>query len=309
MKANLYIANISFFYRDDLTSQDLTSELKGLSITIKDIKNHGVRFPEDSDIISLCYELYNHEFINGQTLTDLLYSKDLKTIPRDVKSVLQSMFVKLKKTEKTSQDVLDSLNNNNAHSLNGLLCSNETLINNSNIVKDNSLLINTTQNWYHFHRTFLEQNYTDETYFFNELPKYYENIYFHSNVEHTLKTLKGGLNNFIKQISLNLMYLNDYFNSVFEKYALPEALSRFSTMYPITATLEGNMARKKDLSFDFLNSTSKTKKSIYCEPHLKLKTNDNPGNKHRYNNRIYFHCGIPEIEDGKILVGYIGSHP
>lgn len=309
MKANLYIANISFFYRDDLTAQDLTSELKGLSITIKDIKNHGVRFPEDSDIISLCDELYNYTILNGQTLTDLLYAKDLKTIPRDVRLVLRSMFGKLKKNTKTSQDVLDSLDNNNAHSLNGLLCSNETLINDSDIVKDESLLINTLQNWYHFHRTFLELNYTDETYFYNELPKYYENIFFHSNVENTLKTLKGGLKNFVKQISLNLMHLNDHFNYVLEKYALREALSIFSKLYPITATLEGNINRKKDLSFDFFNSTSKTTKSIYCEPHLKLKTNDNPGNKHRYNNRIYFHCGIPEIEDGKILVGYIGSHP
>lgn len=309
MKANLYIANISFFYRDDLTAQYLTSELKGLSITIKDIKNHGVRFPEDSDIISLCYEFYYHKILNGQTLNDLLYIKDSKMIPRDVKSVLQSMFGKLKKTTKTSQDVLDSLDDNNAHSLNGLLCSNKTLINDSNIVKDESLLINTTQDWYHFHRTFLELNYTDETYFYNELPKYYENIFFHSNVEGTLKTLKGGLRNFVKQISLNLMYLNDNFNSVFEKYALLEALSRFSKLYPITATLEGNMSRTKYLSFDFFDSISKTTKSIYCEPHLKLKTNDQTGNKHRYNNRIYFHCGIPEIEDGKILVGYIGSHP
>ena len=308
MKADIYIANKSFFYRDDSTAQ-VTSELKILISTIKDIKDHGVRFPADSDIVRLCTEVYNHIILNGQTLAELLYVGQSDPVSRDVKSVLRIMFDKLKKTELTSDDVLSSLNNGDATSLSGLLCSNETLIKDSDISRYESSLINTTQDWYKFHRHFLELNYTDATYFYNELPIYYENIFFHPNVEKTFKGIDGGLNNYVKQISQNLMYLNDHFNYFAEKYTPQEAISRFSKSYPITVTLEGDIRKKKYFSFDFYDSISKTTKSIYCEPHLKLKTNDNPGDTHRDNNRIYFHCGITGIEEGKILVGYIGYHP
>lgn len=87
-----------------------------------------------------------------------------------------------------------------------------------------------------------------------------------------------------------------------EPYQRMETIRLFNTRcrFDTDASIEGNWARKKELSFQFGQDW------IYCELHMKLTLDDK--NQYSQNRRIYFHEGKPDIHDGKILIGHIGEH-
>jgi hypothetical protein len=83
-------------------------------------------------------------------------------------------------------------------------------------------------------------------------------------------------------------------------------LKRFNSIsdLDLDASIEGDVNRKKALTFYFINK-NKQDVLVYCELHLKLLYDDNRKVKQ---NRIYFHEGIDDVEEGKILIGHIGKH-
>ncbi len=107
--------------------------------------------------------------------------------------------------------------------------------------------------------------------------------------------MDGGLALFAKEIIRHLGILNDNATD----YELRTRLDSFCKKHKIEGSLEGNIDKKKDFTFEFSNQR------VCCEPHLKLKTANTAGNTHRYEHRIYFY---QDIEGGKILIGHIGVH-
>ncbi len=73
------------------------------------------------------------------------------------------------------------------------------------------------------------------------------------------------------------------------------------------ASIEGNIKRKKDLTFPFFNQEGDIE-LIYCELHLKLMYDDSGKKLLGKENRIYFHEGKSNIQNGRILIGHIGKH-
>ena len=156
-----------------------------------------------------------------------------------------------------------------------------------------------------FHRYFLSKYPCESAYFIDECAKYFPNIYFHDRNEETIKRL---LNTCSLKIIAHLSALNDIFpNCKDTPYNRIDTMKRFNSEsnFDRNASIEGDIRRKKDLSFDFINS-KKLYENIYCELHLKLIYDD--FGTYSEDRRIYFQEGKSTIFEGKILVGHIGEH-
>jgi hypothetical protein len=103
--------------------------------------------------------------------------------------------------------------------------------------------------------------------------------------------------------------LNDKFGNCIEiGLNRTQILERFSISATLdeAATLEGNANRKEKLTFQFPNDLG-VNEDVCCEPHLKLCYSDS-NNSYSNDRRIYFHEGKSNIQNGRILIGHIGTH-
>ncbi len=308
MKANLYISNSSLNYDGVSTSGQISQKLKDLHIAIQEIREDIYKHKIDEDQISTYEGIYEIKIYEGLTFYDFLSNNFPQNcaleVSRDVRIALKRMIDKAKYSNLTETDVLQHIKDNNLNSLNGLICLNSIQ------VQDDCkyTMISSKDDWYYFHRSFLTHTYIDENYFYCEIINYFPQIYFHPRIEASLKGIDGRFENFVKSIIYNLTQLNDKFKLYPIQSNLRDTLKKFSIECSVHATLEGNIRRKNDFTFSFVDAKSSKIFQVCCEPHLKLDKNDLPGNAHFYFNRIYFHPGLPEVNDGKILVGHIGSH-
>ena len=102
--------------------------------------------------------------------------------------------------------------------------------------------------------------------------------------------------------------MNDDFSLCFNPSNIVDSLREFTSICGYETTNEGNIKRKEDLTFDFVDNEG-NQESIYCEPHIKLSKSDNKGDTHYYFNRIYFHVGgYPNVANGNSMIGHIGNH-
>lgn len=307
MKSDLYLFNPSFVFDNISTLGQISERIENLLICIENIRKeiHENRIDEDS--FYKYGELYNIKIYNNLEIWEFLYgcSEDCRQINPGIRKALRSMIEKYsKQSDLSEQEILNSVKNNNDDCLSGLIFLNSIEFND---IPSNCIL-KTKDDWYNFHRFFLSQNSLNESDFFEEIKKYFPQIYFHPRVENSLKSLEGGLDKFAIPIIYNLIQLNDKFSTYSVQSNLNDTLRVFSRECSVNATLEGDIHRKPDLTFDFEDVNSKKVFPIYCEPHLKLSKSSFPGDSHHYFNRIYFHRGLPNINNGKILVGHIGAH-
>lgn len=306
MRADLFLFNSSFTYKDDLTIDNLIEQIKELNNTIKDIKEHNSKFKINEDRIYKNDSIYYLEIYKNYTISNFLFNPEIPIrIPHDIKKTFMILLDRANTSNLNEQEVVDLVKLNTRSNLNGLLILH--LINLDEIEIDSKVIIKTKEQWYKFHRSFLAENPIDETNFYNESRKYFTQINFHPNVEISLRRLEGDLEKFAGSIIYNLTQLNDKFNSYRNKYDLVETLRRFSSECDVDASLEGNASKKPALTYEFTVENSK-RVSVCCEPHLKLSESDSTGDTHFYYNRIYFHDGKPNIDEGKILVAHIGNH-
>lgn len=308
MKADLYISNSSFNYDGISTPDQISQKLKDFHIAIQEIREDINKHRIDKDQI-LTYEgIYETRIYEDIIFYDFLSNNSPQDctlkVSRDVRKAIKLVMDKAKYSGLTETEVLQRIRDNNLNSLNGLICLN--LIQTQGECKYS--IISSKDDWYYFHRSFLTHIYIEESYFYHEIINYFPQIYFHPQVETSLKGINGRLDNFVKSVIHNLTQLNDKFKMYPVQSNLRDTLRKFSVECSVDATLEGNVNRKKDFTFFFVDTKSSKKFQVCCEPHLKIDKNDLPGDTHCYFNRIYFHPGLDEINDGKILVGHIGSH-
>ena len=303
MKADLYLFNSSFIYNDEISSDDFRDNLKELQKTIQHIIEISDKFKSEKDKVFIYNGIYEIVIFENTTIVDFLYNggTSFRTF-RDEKNVLSKILDRANKIDLTEEDILHLLRNN-SDTLKGLLCLHSIDVDEI----DDKLIIQTKEHWDDFHRSFLSKNPVDESNFYYESQKYFTNIYFHPGVEASLKKLKGGLEKFAETIVYNLTKLNDNFSEINIPSDRISTLRLFSSSCGVDASPEGNASKKPLMTFEFTDEDSNSI-SICCEPHLKLGYDDLSGDTHFYYNRIHFHEGRPNVEEGRILVAHIGKH-
>jgi hypothetical protein len=231
-----------------------------------------------------------------------LYGQGGKQFDRDIVQFLRNIIDKSEVTEISKQDFIEQLKNHSSDKVYGLIGLHEI------DGVENIYSVYNKNNWISFHRYFLGLYPKSPRHFKAECEKYFPRLFIHARVEDSISSI---LQDFSKKIVYYLSCLNDKFEECkTNPYDRVKTLKKFSSLcsFDEPASNEGNIQRKKELSFSFLNSVSNREEMIYCEPHLKLSQSDNSGNSEFYFHRIYFHEGKPEIENGKILIGHIGKH-
>ena len=303
MKADLYLFNSSFICRDEISLNVLREDIKELQKIIQNIKENSAKYQSEKDQVFNYEGIYEITIFKDVTIAEFLYNNIISFRKlRDEKKVLMKILDHAIKINLNEEEILDILRND-SDNFSGLLCLHSIYVDKM----DNKLIVKTKEHWYNFHRHFLSKNPVDDSNFYSESQKYFTNIYFHPNVEKTLKKLEGGLEKFAETIVYNLTQLNDNFSVYSNPSDRIGTLRKFSSSCGVNASPEGNASRKPSLTFEFIDENSNPI-SICCEPHLKLGKADMPGDTHFYYNRIYFHEGKPNVEGGRILVAHIGKH-
>jgi len=302
MLAEIYLFNTSFEYNQRDTEDVIADKIQNIFITISKIRKECESKQIERDKFHINADFYYVKLFQEYTIQQLAYDPIENILGYEEKKVLKWLIDRCHPCDDSEEVILAKSRDINPDSLSGLLCLNKLSVDGVH----QSYLIQTFEQWKNFHRCHLSKYPKSEEYFYQELAKYFSNIYFHENVVKSLKGLEGGLRVCAKAIIVNLTHLNDHFHTETAPPNLREHLRRFSLECEVECTLEGDIARKPDLTFTFhWNGTSL---NVCCEPHLKLARSFHPGDTHYYYNRIYFHQGIPKIFGGRILVAHIGNH-
>jgi hypothetical protein len=170
------------------------------------------------------------------------------------------------------------------------------------------LVVKNEEDWLSFLRMLLPTHFSKNPEQFIYLSKYcFPQIFIHPR---NIQVIRSILSDCAKKITYHLGALNDFFKECYlqANKNLTEALRRLDSMarFDQRPSLEGNVSRKSNLSFPFINDSGK-EELIYCEAHFKLLYNDRNGSPSQ-DRRIYFHPGKDNIHSGQILVGHIGNH-
>ncbi len=295
MQFEFYIVNHSFEYRDGISKEKIENKIKSLSNDYDYIRQY-----KETDKIYVNPDIYDAIIFPELTICDFLYSpKGRKNFDRDTIAFLSNIIDKSEETSLTSKEIVgDLLPKHNENKVYGLLCLHRL----DGI--DAEYLVYNKNNWLNFHRYFLSIYSHDALFFIDECKKYYPDLYFHENNYQSIKAL---ISNSIKTV---VHYLNGLSNNFLkckqETNNRIDLLQKFNSIsnFDLDASPEGDVSRKKELTFYFINNHKKDV-PVYCELHLKLLYDDTRKVKQ---NRIYFHEGKEDIEEGKILIGHIGKH-
>lgn len=229
--------------------------------------------------------IFSVNFIDNKQLYEILFSEHI-----DFKQDYKTMLIEIINKAKT-------LNDENCHYI-GL-----------NHVDTPDNIIYTISNLMQSYYDAIE-NISSEEEFFICVKKYFQNLVFHDNVKTSLPTLKGaGLKCFSKDIISTLKTLENNFQDILQKnhQDVRKSLLELSTIIGLETTIEGNIDRKPDFTFNFKQHNG-SDISICCEPHVKLCRSSIEGDSTYYFNRLHFHVGNPNVGNGKILIGSIGYH-
>ncbi|MCO0598514.1 hypothetical protein NGI46_13835 [Peribacillus butanolivorans] len=147
--------------------------------------------------------------------------------------------------------------------------------------------------------------------FITACPLCFPNLYFHSNLVNTLRSLSAPFPKFKFEIIRHLTAINDIFHPLYKENrngGINDILKVLKAEGELSCSLEGNAeSARKRLTFEFKNKLD-IYEELVCEPHTKLEGTGNPGDTEYKYDRIYFHGGKESIADGKTLIAHIGEH-
>ncbi len=304
MTAEFYLLDRSFRYTEDLTPEELENKIYSLFLDYEYIRQY-------DEFVYKNESIYDEEIYPDVKLWEFLYDDNKSALfDKDYRKYLGIIIDRSSPTELEIEDVVGLLDTHDESNIYGLICLHRIAD------VDEKYLVYDRNDWFDFHRHFLGLYPVSESRFYSESTKYFNELFFHPEVENSLHQLEGGLAGFSKTIVRCLSKLNDILPECWPdrggKLNLPDILRTFSSKTGIETTLEGNIDRKEDLTFEFdtlINGQSGTTERIRCEPHMKISRSDNyPGDSKHYFNRIYFHPGKDHVHDGRILICHIGKH-
>jgi hypothetical protein len=301
MTAHFYLMAESFNNNANFSTGEIENKVKRLAEDVKLINEH----KETNKLYTNYKDIYPQIFIAKYTVFDFICSPQKlreEGVDRDIINALQNIIQKSEPTTVTSQEVKDELIDwNDEDNCHGLIAFHPV------DGVDNSLQIfYGIDGWYTFRRHFLGLYPKNVNFYIDECIKYFPQLYFHQDNRDTIGSI---LDECPVKIVYHLAALNDKFrDSQQPGFNRTQVLVAFSANAKLdeTASLEGDAARKKALTFSFTNSNN-VPEDICCEPHLKLCYSDYD-NSYSTDRRIYFHEGKASVESGKILIGHIGRH-
>jgi hypothetical protein len=303
MTAELYIVPESFRYRTGVKAEELEKKIKSLA----DDCFAYIRKYKDENKIYVHPDVYYVDIFDNISISDFLYDpqRTRGIFDRDAVKALRKIIAENNETSYTIDYIVkDLLPNHDENTCYGLICFNKI-----ETVQEDYLIVYNLQNWFVFRRSFLGRYPGDSGYYIDECKKYFVNLFFHERNKDTIRILFADCP---QKIVCHLSALNDILPKVLkEEKQLQVVLKRFTAAACLDeeASLEGNIAKKENLTFSFENDKGNFE-GVYCEAHLKLCYNDNYPRDTSYstNRRIYFHPGRHNIQNGKILIGHIGKH-
>jgi len=251
-----------------------------------------------------CDCLYNSEIIPGTFLYQMLYEEGASPVSFEMTKTILLIIDRATTVDCASAHQLS------ATLAGGVPACNMSLIYFYRASIQNTMGIFSKNEIIQVRRIYLAFFCPDVLEFLRSSSKPFPNLYFHPSVEQSVKTLSCCFTDFLPEIVRHLSALNDYFKTIFDDYqssGLTEITKRFSTSTGIECTLEGDLAKKQRLKFDFTNDQGQAL-TLICEPHTKLTQSGLPGDNTFRFDRIYFHQGKPDIAEGKILIAHIGEH-
>ena len=292
---DFYLINLSFRSPQNTTIDGLKERVEQLSEDCEFIRENDEKIYRHSSI-------YEETLWKEHTISDLCHTPESADVfGRDYQYMLQVIIDHSADTNWEEKEILELLAEHNEELVSGLLCLYEP------IGIEPVYCVYNKNDWYNFHRYFLGLYPLSENHFAEKCGVYFPALHFHQNISHTLGTLEGGLINFPIMITNCLALLNDELSKYYNPQNIPQSLKEFSSACGIETSNEGDVGRKKDLSFSFIDDGGEEIKK-YCEPHMKISKSDNTGDSKHYHNRIYFHFGDERIAKGKTLIGHIGRH-
>jgi hypothetical protein len=301
MIAKLYLHNKTFIHNDNDSSQKITNKIYELQSTIFQIKKIADENRIDKDQIFYNKEFYDIKIFEEHTVSQVAHGQ-LHILEHDTEKMLALIIDRNRECEENTENIYEKIRSNNEENLSGFLCLNS--IDDPQLHVD--CFIHEIMDWLRFHRCHLAHFPKDINNFFEEIKKYFLNINFHPRIRQSLNSLEGGVEKFSKKIILSLTILNDDFQTLAKGKQLSIALREFGLRIHEECSLEHNDVHERSFTFEFGNDGET--RSVCCEPHIKFSRSGIDGDTHRYQNRIYFHQGLPEFCGGKILMGHIGRH-
>ena len=303
MNAHFYILAKSFHHNAKFSNAEIEEKIKRLAEDVRLIHQY-----KDTNTLYVNWEeIYPQVFYDKYTIEDFICKGyQLKGyIDRDILNALQNILNRGIETTDSFQKITDELlpfcDGNKCH---GLIAFHKV-----DGIDDTVQLIYGIDGWYKFRRHFLGLYPKDENFFIDECIKYFPNLFFHNKNRISIKAI---FKDCPKKIIYHLVALNDIFYNLKKtqesELNRTQVLVQFSISASLdeTASLEGDPKRKRDFTFDFTNTEGQIER-VCCEPHLKLCKND-VDSSYSTNRRIYFHEGMKNIHEGRILIGHIGTH-
>lgn len=300
MTAEFYLMPESFVNQGD----DKSTVLLKLEQFAEDLTQ--IRLYNHENIIFCLDAVYDVELFEGVTISTII-NNDVGTeiIDRNIQTQLRKIIFEAKtELHTTTEEVIDILleedTEEKAHGLLGL--------NPVTGVPESHLVVYGINDWFTYRRHFLVKYPGNTVFYVGEVAKYMPNLFLHERVSHTMKAI---FSDCVGKITFHLAQLNDHFVA-FRDQAYPnrsERLKQFSIFsgFKQHATLEGDIIKKPNFTFSFENATGQ-QVEVCCEPHMKLPYNDKEEKTYGEGRRIYFHEGVADIKNYRILVGHIGDH-
>jgi len=302
MTAHFYLMAESFANNNQYTTIQIEEKIMRLSEDVQLINKHSNTNKLYTNYLEIYPQLFYAEYTVEEFICNVTKLKN-EGVDRDVLNAFQKIIQKSQTTTFTSNEVISDLvdmtDEDNCH---GIIAFHTI-----QGLQNNLQVIYGIDGWFQFRRHYLGLYPKNENFFMDECSKYFPNIVFHQNNRATIGAI---LDDFPKKIVYYLTALNDRFRESEDGIRhRTQVLTHFSGNCSLDAiaSLEGKASRKLDFTFEFKDDKDKQQK-VCCEPHIKLCKSDLAGDNTYYKYRIYFHEGIEDIDNNKILVGHIGEH-
>lgn len=287
MTISWLIDNSTFRYRECIEE-----DVQCLAEMLYDVKKNG-------EGIIVNEEINYVNFTDNQLLCDWIYSKDPE-YKNERRLLLKLINTKKIVSLSESIDIQQNPHKNRVGFL--ALTDLESEMPSRYLAKSVDQIINVRRIFLHDIETSSE--------FMVEVNGCFPNLVFGCDVKNSIDTLSLHIRYYKNEVIKHLSKINDNFIEIFDKYhkdGLNMVIERFSCETGLEASLEGDRKKADRLKFNFIDKSGKVI-SLVCEPHTKLFSSGIQGDTvYRYD-RIYFREEYQDIENGKILIGYIGKH-
>ena len=284
---DLYFESESFDYRKREDDSSISKRLDELNKVLEQAKELG-------DALYKEFGIYDIEFLPDAPMGNWLYgtTSDWEAERKLLRGHIEKSRTVDEDTYQTVKSAIDSV---------GFVDGKAFL----SLANDSGIMwyIKDSNNWQEANRYYLHRanNIPD---FMEDMERCFPNLHVRPEVARTLRTLEYPFADYQREIIQHLANINDYFSSIreeFSGYGNEEVAQRFQSTTGIECSPENDRDTASRRTFEFINNQGQYE-TICCELHTRLKT------FRRDKDRLYFHPGKSHIQDGKILVGFIGRH-